>query len=122
MILSPLDRDALRQQYITASPFPFIKIENLLDPAFAREVAAAYPTFEAASERGKAFQTVNEKRKVQITDAGKFPGPVASLNAALAAPEFLSELSYITGIPNLLADAELVGGGIHVTGPGGRLD
>jgi Rps23 Pro-64 3,4-dihydroxylase Tpa1-like proline 4-hydroxylase len=44
------------------------------------------------------------------------------LNEALASPEFLSDLSYFTGIPNLLADEELVGGGIHITGPGGRLD
>src|SRR5262249_24353524 len=61
-------------------------------------------------------------RKVQITDAALFPEPVARLNDALASPEFLADLSYITGIPHLLADPELVGGGIHVTGPGGRLD
>ncbi len=40
----------------------------------------------------------------------------------LASPAFLADLSYITGIPNILADEQLVGGGIHVTGPGGRLD
>ena len=59
---------------------------------------------------------------MQITDAKLFPEPVARLNAALASPAFLSDLSYVTGMPGLLADEQLVGGGIHVTGPGGRLD
>ena len=122
MFIQPLDREVLRQQYRTARPFPFVKIESLVDPAFAREVAAAYPTFETATARGRQFQSVNERKKVQITDVRFFPESVAQLNAALASPQFLADLSYITGIPALLADPELVGGGIHVTGPGGRLD
>jgi Rps23 Pro-64 3,4-dihydroxylase Tpa1-like proline 4-hydroxylase len=70
----------------------------------------------------KTFATVNERKKVQITDASKFLAPVAELNDLLASEKFLSDLSYITNMPNLLADDQLVGGGIHVTGPGGRLD
>src|SRR5579872_5826187 len=118
MPVQPFDREALRRQYRQATPYPFVKIDNFLDPSFAREVAAAYPTFEDATARGRTFASVNERKKVQITDARRFPEPVASLNSALASPAFLSELSYITGIPDLLADEELVGGGIHVTGPG----
>jgi Rps23 Pro-64 3,4-dihydroxylase Tpa1-like proline 4-hydroxylase len=121
-MLQKLEREALRLQYIKAAPFPFIKIENFLNPAFAREVAAAYPAFEDALKRGRTFKTVNEQKKVQVTDSGLFPEPVARLNEALASPAFLSDLSYIAGIPELLADRELVGGGIHMTGPGGRLD
>jgi hypothetical protein len=122
MILQPLDRDLLRRQYASATPFPFVKIENFLEPSFAATVAAAYPTFEDAQGQGRTFKTVNERKKVQITDANLFPGPVAQLSEALASAEFLSDLSSITGIPNLLADEELLGGGIHITGPGGRLD
>jgi hypothetical protein len=122
MIVQPLDRDLLQRQYADATPFPFVKIENFLDPSFAAMVAAAYPTFDEALSQGSAFKTVNERKKVQITDAKLFPSPVAELNEALASAEFLSDLSYITGIHDLLADEELIGGGIHITGPGGRLD
>jgi Rps23 Pro-64 3,4-dihydroxylase Tpa1-like proline 4-hydroxylase len=122
MIVQPLDRDLLRRQYAGARPFPFVKIENFLEPSFAAMVAAAYPTFEDAQRQGMTFKAVNELKKVQITDAKQFPGPVARLNEALASAEFLADLSYITGIPDLLADEELNGGGIHITGPGGRLD
>src|SRR5262245_44429135 len=122
MLVQPFDRVALRQQFAQATPFPFVAIENFLDPVFASEVAAAYPNFEQATEFGRTFKTVNERRKVQITDAQLFSEPVRRLNDALASPEFLADLSYVTGIPNLLADEQLVGGGMHMTGPGGRLD
>ena len=122
MILRPLDREALRRQYVQASPFPFVKIEQFLDPVFAAEVAAAFPSFDEAAGQGKTFRSVNERKKIQITDAKLFPRPIARLNQALASPEFLADLSYVTGISELVADEELVGGGIHITGPGGRLD
>ena len=44
------------------------------------------------------------------------------MNEALASAEFLADLAYITDIPNVLADEQLVGGGIHITGAGGHLD
>lgn len=115
-------REEVRHEFVSAEPFPFVKIDDFLDPAFAEEVAAAYPSFETAMEQGRAFEAVNERKKVQITEASVFPRPVARLNELLASPAFLADLSYVTGIPNLLADEQLVGGGMHLTGPGGRLD
>jgi Rps23 Pro-64 3,4-dihydroxylase Tpa1-like proline 4-hydroxylase len=117
-----LDREVLHLQFTRAKPFPFMKIENFVDPDFAREVASAYPTFDDAMTTGRSFKTVNERKKVQITDAKQFSAPILRLHEMLSSPQFLADLSYITGIPNLLADEELVGGGVHVTGPGGRLD
>jgi hypothetical protein len=121
-IIAPLQRDLLRERFRSAEPFPFIVIDDFLDADFAREVTASYPTFESALERGFSFNFVNERKKVQVTDVSKFPEPVARLNEAISSPAFLDQLSYITGIPALLADPELVGGGMHVTGPHGRLD
>jgi 2OG-Fe(II) oxygenase superfamily len=122
MLIHPFDRNSLKLQYAEASPFPFVKIDDFLDSKFAAQIAAAYPTFDRATTLGRSFKSVNERRKVQITDAKLFPDSIAQLNAELASPAFLSDLSYVTGIPDLLADKELVGGGIHMTGPGGRLD
>src|SRR5207253_2923557 len=85
-------------------------------------VAAAFPSFDDAQVTGMAFKTVNERKKVQISNARLFPEPIARLHQILSSPEFVADLSYISGIPELIADEELVGGGIHVTGPGGRLD
>jgi Rps23 Pro-64 3,4-dihydroxylase Tpa1-like proline 4-hydroxylase len=121
-MLRSFDRDQLRREFASAKPFPFVKIEELLQSDIAQEIAASYPSFDEALEQGMTFKTVNERKKVQITKAEMFPVQVQRLNEALASPQFLADLSYITSMPNLLADPELVGGGMHITGPGGRLD
>jgi hypothetical protein len=122
MMIKPLDRDGLRRAARAAHPFPFISIDSFLEDAAAERVLAAYPSYEAALKVGRSFAAVNERGKVQLTDAAQFAEPVAELNRALATPEFLGLLSEIFGIPNLLADDQLVGGGIHQTGPRGHLD
>jgi len=121
-MINEFDRDALRHQFSHAKPFPFVKIENFLSQEAADQIAAAYPSFDTAMDKGRTFTSMNERKKIQITDATSFPDPVARLNDALASASFLSDLAYITQIPSLLADPELVGGGMHITGPGGRLD
>ncbi|MFO0633951.1 MAG: 2OG-Fe(II) oxygenase [Nannocystaceae bacterium] len=97
-------------------------IDEFLQPEFAREVVAAYPSFEGALDKGRAFDFVNEKKKVQVTDSSKFPPAVKRLEQAIASQSFRDALSQITGIPKLLADEQLVGGGMHVMGSHGRLD
>lgn len=121
-LIRPLDVAALGAQYARAEPFPYFVIERFLEPSFAAEVAAAYPTFATAKQMGFAFNAVNERKKVQVTERALFPDAVGRLSDALASPRFLADLSAITGIPSLLADGRLFGGGIHVTGPHGRLD
>lgn len=121
-MLLNFDREKLRAEFASAKPFPYFKIDNFIEPEKAKAIVAAYPTFDVALEQGRAFSSVNERKKVQITDSSKYAAPVAELNSLLASQPFLDDLSYITGMPNLLADETLTGGGIHVTGPGGRLD
>jgi 2OG-Fe(II) oxygenase superfamily len=116
------NRDELRRQFLSADPFPFVKIDDFLDPLFARQVSAAYPSFDEALAQGTTFAAVNERRKVQITDSNSFAEPIVRLNRLIASDKFLEDLSYVTSIPRLLADPALVGGGMHITGPGGRLD
>lgn len=108
--------------FVRAVPFPHIAIDNFIDLETCRTIAAEYPTFENARALGFEFKAVNERKKVQITDQAKFPPAVKALSDFLASPAFLADLSALTGIPNLLADEELFGGGIHMTGPHGRLD
>jgi hypothetical protein len=119
---SPLDLESLRARYQAAEPFPYFAIDGFLKPQFASQVASAYPDFESARAIGTAFNAVNERLKIQITDDSTFPPPVRQLSDALASRPWLDALTYITGIETLLADPDLAGGGMHVTGPGGRLD
>jgi hypothetical protein len=120
--LAPLDEPALRQAWAAAEPFPSVLIDGFLAPAFARDVAAALPSFEEARSRGREFRAVNERGKVQVTQAEHFPPAIRALRELFAAPELLAALERITGVRGLLADDELVGGGIHVMAPGAHLD
>jgi hypothetical protein len=121
-LINPIDPVAFRRQLDTARPFPHFCIDHFLDERFANAVYDAFPSFQEAKRLGTSFAALNEKHKIQITDATKFPAPIAELNRALASPEFLATMSDLMGIANLCADAALVGGGIHETNSGGRLD
>jgi Rps23 Pro-64 3,4-dihydroxylase Tpa1-like proline 4-hydroxylase len=122
MMIKPIDRDALRRQVREAAPFPHFCIDGFLDEEFADRVLEAFPSYEEALKMGQGFRAVNERGKVQVTDSSKFSEPIRELNHALASPEFLALMGDAFGIQNLLADEELVGGGIHETGPRGHLD
>src|SRR5688572_9691580 len=102
MLINPLDRDALRQEFQSAKPFPHVVLENFISQDRLDEIVGAYPKFDdawtRADELGRAFNAVNEKFKIQITDSSRFPTPVAALNDALASKDFISDLEYITGI------------------------
>jgi Rps23 Pro-64 3,4-dihydroxylase Tpa1-like proline 4-hydroxylase len=107
---------------VTREPFPHFCMDNVLDPAFAEEVYDSFPSYHEAKLLGREFSAVNEKLKTQITDFRKFPAPIRELHDVLASKEFVARVEEMMGIPNLLADPELEGGGIHETNSGGHLD
>ena len=121
-VINEIDRGRLRIHARTATPFPHILIDDFLDPGFAREVLRSWPSYEEAARIGREFRSINEQNKIQVTDSRQFPPPLKELKTALAAPEFLAAASHVFDIPDLVADDQLVGGGLHQTGPRGRLD
>ncbi len=121
-LINPVDIDALRTKIRDAKPFPHFCIDNFLNVDFANEVNDSFPEYQSAKRLGQEFSAVNEKYKIQITDSTKFSPPIARLHHLLASQEFIDLWSDLVGIPKLLADPELTGGGIHETNSGGRLD
>lgn len=121
--LLPYDKNALRDQWLSTSPFPFFKLENFLAPDFLKAVVGSYPSYEQARTLGgREFDALNEKLKIQVTDSRKFPDPVRLLAEELSSSGFLSDLEFITGIPSLRSDPSFEGGGMHLTNTSGRLD
>jgi len=121
-VIRELDCKTLREQAQTTPPFPHIIVDDFLDHDFAREVVESWPSYSEAAKIGREFRSINERNKVQVTDSAQFPPALRRLNDALASPAFTQAMTSIFGIPELLPDAELVGGGLHQTGPRGRLD
>jgi hypothetical protein len=122
MPLMPVALGRFAGVFRSAEPFPHVVVDQFIDASTAQRIAAEYPTFENAQALGFSFKAVNERKKIQITDRGRFPPAVRELSDFLASPAFLADLSALTAIPNLLADEQLLGGGMHITGPHGRLD
>ena len=91
-VIRPLDIQALTHQFQNSEPFPFVLIDDFLEPQFADLIANSYPSFEdaTASHLGHTFNLLNEKKKIQITDETNFPEPVARLNQAISSPEFFA--------------------------------
>lgn len=121
-LVNPFDHDSLKIKIRNAKPFPHFYLDNFLDKDFAEEVYNSFPSFEQAQKIGKGFRNVNEKLKIQITDSNVFPEPIKRLNQLLSSTEFLGMISDLMDIPSLLADPDLIGGGIHETNSGGHLD
>jgi hypothetical protein len=116
-VINAFDQEELRCQVRCATPFPHFCLDSFFHPDFAEAVAGAFPSYDDAQKVGRTFSTVNERKKVQVTDSGEFAAPITGLNRMLAAPSFLGQLSYVFDIPNLLADDRLFGGGIHEMAP-----
>lgn len=121
-LINPIDKEEFRQKFFSSKGFPHFCIDNFLDEDFANSIYESFPSYQEAQNLGREFSAVNEKRKIQITDSSKFPAAIKKLNDVLASKEYLDMWSDLTGVNNLLADENLVGGGIHETNEGGHLD
>ncbi|MAB80832.1 MAG: hypothetical protein CMJ89_15900 [Planctomycetes bacterium] len=120
--LAPFDTDRIEHEFKNSGPLRHFAIDDFLHPDFFATVAKSFPSYESAVSQGQSFRTVNEARKVQITEEERFLPPLQLLNAVLASAAFRSILSQITGINELHGDPELHGGGIHIMDSGARLD
>ncbi len=121
-LINPIQQDEFKNKLLKTEPFPHFCIDNFLNEEFANEVYESFPAYQKARELGKEFSAVNEKRKIQITDAAQFSPAIKKLSDLLASEEYVQMWSDLTGIENLLSDKSLVGGGIHETNSGGHLD
>lgn len=114
-LVNPVDPDLLRDQIRRSTPVRNFLLDNFLTESFANRVADAFPSYAKALAKGRSFSGMNECGKVQVTDSAHFPEAIAQLNALLASKEFCELIGYVLELPDLLADDQLVGGGMHQT-------
>jgi hypothetical protein len=114
---SPLP--ALARKYRENKPCPHILLENFLDPDVAAEMAAQFP--QPTSDAWTQYKHANEN-KLGMPKREMFPPTIRAVTDELNSPEFVAWVSELTGIPNLMADPMLEGGGLHQSGPGGYLN
>ena len=109
-----------RYEYLNASPFPNIVLENFFDDDFLEEVVKSFPNLEKINSSQK-YINKNEV-KFANNDYKNFPNSIKSLFDFMNSSAFLEFLQKITSIEeNLVADRELNGGGLHQIKCGGML-
>ncbi len=107
-----------RAAFAAAAPFPHVVIDDFLEPAAAAAMAAE---FDPTAPGWLFLHHVNE-RKAILNDLSSM-GPVSrDVVATLHSDAFVRLLGALTGMPGLLADPTLDGGGLAITRPGGFLN
>lgn len=112
---------ALAPAFAKATPHPHAVLDGLFGEPAARALAAAFPGPTAA--RWKVRDHPEQKRMGHLQDRG-FAGVAPLLRHALAelnGMAFLDFLEGLTGVRGLIPDPHFVGGGLHLTPPGGFL-
>lgn len=102
------------REYRQAKPFPHCVQDDFYDPAALYEVLAEWPArlrFKATPTSVKAF----------FNDHDKLGAATRAVIDRLNSPEFIAELEALTGYKGLMADPQLVGGGLHHIPPQGFL-
>jgi len=110
---------SLARKYRENKPCPHILIEGFIAPATALAAAREFPA--ANSDAWTQYKHTNEN-KLGMPKRELFPPTLGAITDELNSPEFVAWVSELTGIPNLVADAMLEGGGLHQSGPGGYLN
>lgn len=103
------------QDYQSAAPFPHIVLDDFLPIPLAQSLSAAFPHADAIDwvERDNE----NNRRRYQH-DETRLPGLLRGMLRELNSRQFLLFLETLTGIPSLLPDPYLIGGGAHMSTTG----
>jgi hypothetical protein len=107
-----------KARFASATPFPHLVIDDLLDADALRAIVA---DFDVTSEAWTYWHHVNE-RKRGLPDRARMSERTRAVVEALETPEFLRLMEELTGVDGLLADPHLDGGGLHEMLPGGFLN
>lgn len=107
-----------REKYTTAAPFPHIYLDNVFPDLALETILEEFPTTKQAH-----WQQFNNNKEVKLAakneqDFGDFTRHFIHM---LNSRSFIDFLETLTGIPGLLADPYLEGGGLHMIKRGGML-
>ena len=108
-----------KNKYLSSPPFPNIYFENFFNQKFLKEVLKEFPDLNKKTETVK-FDDINQLKNASIGE-DLLGIKTKRLIHYLHSEPFLSFLTDLTGIENLLPDPTLSGGGYHEIKQGGYL-
>jgi hypothetical protein len=112
---------ALNAKYASAQPFPHILLKDFFDADYLRQLRAEIPSPLTRSDLFHADVKNLQEHKFAWRDVPRL-GPIShEIIGFLGSKPFLEFLSALTGIPGLMPDPHLWGGGFHQIIRGGKL-
>lgn len=109
----------IQHEFQHAKPFRHVAIESFLEPAVAEHLLRDFPRFDptkAINEHGEVGRKAVFERVNGISPAYR------DFYRYINSKPFLDAMSELTGIPDLMADEALFGGGTHENLDGQGLD
>jgi hypothetical protein len=113
------DLGSMHQQYMAATPYPHIVIDDFLLPGVAEEAIREFPPLDP--QQWNNYLHTNE-RKFSHTDPTTWGPVLQRILAVLNSPRFVKFVGDLIGMDGLIADPSLEGGGLHQSTRGGYLN
>ncbi|HEV2200735.1 MAG TPA: 2OG-Fe(II) oxygenase [Bryobacteraceae bacterium] len=113
------EADAYRQMFIHAWPFQHLAIDDFFEASFAERLLVEFPRFDpqlARNEMGEIGGKAVNTRIREISPAYR------ELYDTIGGKPFLEMMGRISGIPELILDPRMYGGGTHENLHGQELD
>jgi hypothetical protein len=111
--------DSYRDAFLHGDPFKHVVIEGFFELAFAERLLADFPSFNPRLATNELGMT---SRKAVNTNIREISPVYQQLHAAIGSKPFLELVSRISGIPDLILDPKMYGGGTHDNQHGQELD
>jgi Rps23 Pro-64 3,4-dihydroxylase Tpa1-like proline 4-hydroxylase len=111
--------DHYRETFLSAEPFKHVVIEDFFEQAFAEELLAQFPSFDKKLSINESGQTSG---KSVNTNLRSISPAYQRLYEELEARPFLDFVGRLSGIPDLVLDPKMFGGGTHENLHGQDLD
>jgi len=105
-------------EWNSKKPFRYFSVDEFLIADWAEKILSDYPKPDVNWESTTYINQKNKFQKTKFETGSIFNKVFEEMNH----PEFLSLLSEMTGIENLIPDNELFGGGLHQSIKGAFLD
>jgi hypothetical protein len=113
------DLPALAAAYGQREPFPHVHLLDFLDQSVVEQMVHEFA--ESPTGGWIQYKHLNEN-KSGLTARARFPPLIGRVVDELNSAPFVAWLSQLTGIPDLLPDPSLEGGGLHQSERGGFLN
>jgi hypothetical protein len=108
-----------QKRFLTGKPFPNIVIDDLFDTDFLNDIQNDYPGIDDISwwKYNNHFE-----KKLAFNDVKTLSKSIQDFFTIVNSWKFVKNLEILTGIPDLISDPSLHGGGLHRIEKGGKLD